>query len=320
LNTKNVKVQAQQNKRPAPVNQQGYRGRFAPSPSGLLHFGSLIAALASFLDAKAHIDDNGNGGKWLVRLEDIDPPREQAGASADILTTLDAFGLHWDGQVLYQSQQSERYKHILNDLQQQKLSYYCHCTRAEIKALGGIYQGHCRSLNQAEQNAATRLINQHGIHQFTDIFQGQVLCDRGLAAEDFIIHRKDGLFAYQLAVVHDDIYQNITHVIRGCDLLEPTARQLTLYTTLNKQLPKYGHVPLATTKQGYKLSKQNKAPAIDNSNPQPALIAALAFLGQMPPAELLHTGVDDIITWAIKHWSRNKVPKKQKINYELKLF
>jgi len=320
LNTKTVKVQTQQNKRPAPVSQQGYRGRFAPSPSGLLHFGSLIAALASFLDAKAHIDDNGNGGKWLVRLEDIDPPREQIGASADILTTLDAFGLHWDEQVLYQSQQSERYKHILNDLQQQKLSYYCHCTRAEIKALGGLYQGHCRSLSQAPHNAATRLINQHGIHQFTDIFQGQVLCDRDLAKEDFIIHRKDGLFAYQLAVVHDDIYQNITHVIRGCDLLEPTARQLTLYATLNKQAPKYGHVPLATTKQGYKLSKQNKAPAIDHNNPQPALTAALAFLGQTPPTELLHIDVNGILTWAIKHWSRNKIPKKQKINYELKFF
>ncbi len=320
MNTKNFKVQAQQNKRPDSISKQEYRGRFAPSPSGLLHFGSLIAALASFLDAKAHTDANGNCGRWLVRLEDIDPPREQVGASADILATLDALGLHWDEQVLYQSQQSERYKQALNDLQQQNLSYYCHCTRAEIKAIGGIYQGHCRALNQAKQNGATRLINQYGIHHFNDIFQGQVLCDKALAEEDFIIHRKDGLFAYQLAVVHDDIYQNISHVIRGCDLLEPTARQLSLYATLNKQAPKYGHVPLAITKQGYKLSKQNKAPAIDTNNPQPALIAALNFLGQTPPAELINTGVDEIITWAIKHWSRNKVPKKQEINYELKFF
>jgi glutamyl-Q tRNA(Asp) synthetase len=320
LNTQPFQVKVQRNKRPYSSNKQSYRGRFAPSPSGLLHFGSLIAALASFLDAKAHIDASGNRGKWLVRLEDIDPPREQLGACAGILATLEAFGLHWDEQVLYQSQQSERYKHLLNELQQKNLSYYCHCTRAKIKALGGIYQGHCRSLNQTPQNAATRVINQQGIHRFTDIFQGQVFCDKNLAEEDFIIHRKDGLFAYQLAVVHDDIYQNITHVIRGCDLLEPTARQLTLFATLNQQAPKYGHVPLAITKEGYKLSKQNKAPAIDDNKPQPALIAALKFLGQVPPAELIHASVDDIITWAIEHWSRHKVPNKQEINYELKFF
>ncbi|MCW8865432.1 MAG: tRNA glutamyl-Q(34) synthetase GluQRS [Colwellia sp.] len=288
-----------------------YRGRFAPSPSGLLHFGSLIAALASFLDAKAHTDAHNNQGKWLVRIEDIDPPREQAGASSAILSTLDAFGLHWDEQVLYQSQQSALYYDLLQSINQQDLSYYCQCTRAEIKAIGGIYQGHCRTLNHPQQNSATRLINHYGIHQFTDIFQNQsqVSCDKNLAKEDFIIHRKDGLFAYQLAVVHDDIYQGITHVIRGCDLLEPTARQLTLFATLNTQAPKYGHIPLATTNEGYKLSKQNKAPAIDNENPQPALIAALSFLGQNPAPDLAHEKVTDIIDWAIKHWSRENVPK-----------
>lgn len=316
MNTTNSQVQTQQNKRPDPFSKQGYRGRFAPSPSGLLHYGSLIAALASFLDAKATIDAYGNCGKWLVRLEDIDPPREQTGASADILATLDAFGLHWDEQVLYQSQQSERYKHMLHDLQQQNLSYSCHCTRAEIKAIGGIYQGYCRSLNKAPKNSATRLINKQGIHQFEDIFQRHIICDKSLAEEDFIIHRKDGLFAYQLAVVHDDLYQNITHVIRGCDLLEPTVRQLTLFATLNKQAPQYGHVPLAITKQGYKLSKQNKASAIDNKKPQPALIAALEFLGQSPDPALIHEKVDDIINWAIKHWSREKVANVKEINIE----
>jgi len=286
----------------------GYRGRFAPSPSGLLHFGSLIAALASFLDAKAHRDFNGNQGKWLVRIEDIDPPREQAGASTAILSTLDAFGLHWDEEVLYQSQQSERYQHLLHQLQQQQLSYFCQCTRADIKRLGGIYQGHCRSLAQPEQDSAIRLVNQHGIHQFSDIFQGQVESNKALAQEDFTIHRKDGLFAYQLAVVHDDIEQNISHVIRGCDLLEPTARQLTFFKTLSFPAPIYGHIPLAITAQGYKLSKQNKAPAIDNSNPQPALIAALDFLGQCPEPTLSNEKVADIITWAINHWSRDNVP------------
>jgi len=295
-------------------SQDCYRGRFAPSPSGFLHFGSLIAALASFLDAKATTDSNGNQGSWLVRIEDIDPPREQTGASSAILSTLEAFGLYWDESVLYQSQQSELYKHMLYELRQQKLSYYCQCTRKEIRSIGGIYQGNCRSLNKPMDKSATRLINQYGQYQFDDIFQGKVNCNKTLAEEDFIIHRKDNLFAYQLAVVHDDIYQNITHVIRGCDLLEPTARQLTLFTTLNCQAPQFGHVPLAITNQGYKLSKQNKAPAIDDNNPQPALFSALEFLGQNPESYLVHENVSDVINWAIKHWDRNKVPKVTEID------
>jgi len=297
-----------------------YRGRFAPSPSGLLHFGSLIAALASFLDAKSFVMPNGRSGEWLVRIEDIDLPREQMGAKAAILRTLEAFGLYWDEPVLYQSQQSEIYQDTLSDLQQKNLSYNCQCTRAEIKMLGGIYQGHCRTLKHAKHNSAIRLINQHGIYQFDDLFQkqdqGKVECEQALAKEDFIIHRKDGLFAYQLAVVVDDIYQNINHVIRGCDLLEPTARQLSLFATLNCSTPKYGHVPLAVTTKGYKLSKQNKAPAINNNNPQPALVAALKFLGQAPDPNLINENVDDIINWAINHWSRDKIAKVKEIRIE----
>ena len=307
-------------KRPPLASINAYRGRFAPSPSGLLHFGSLVAALASFLDAKSFITPSGHSGQWLVRIEDIDPPREQAGASSAILATLDAFGLHWDEPVLYQSQQSEVYLDTLNDLQQQKLSYYCQCSRAEIKALGGIYQGHCRTLHHSKNNSAIRLLNQYGLYQFDDLFQkkeqGKVECDKALAEEDFIIHRKDGLFAYQLAVVVDDIYQNISHVIRGCDLLEPTARQLSLFSTLNSPIPEYGHIPLAITTHGYKLSKQNKAPTINNNNPQPALIAALAFLGQKPDPSLVNEKVDDIIYWAINHWSRDKVPNVKEISIE----
>lgn len=302
--------------RPPILSNLAYRGRFAPSPSGLLHFGSLIAALASFLDAKSFVSAQAQSGKWLVRIEDIDPPREQPGASSAILATLEAFGLHWDESVLYQSQQSELYQDTLSDLHKNNLSYYCQCTRAEIKALGGIYQGNCKALNHNKSNSATRLINQFGHYQFNDIFQGSISCDQTLAKEDFIIHRKDGLFAYQLAVVVDDVYQNINHVIRGCDLLEPTARQLTLFATLNNTTPIYGHVPLAITTNGYKLSKQNKAPAIDNNNPQPALIAALKFLGQNPDPKLVNEKVDDIIRWAIKHWSRNKVAPVTEISIE----
>lgn len=302
--------------RPHLPSANAYRGRFAPSPSGLLHFGSLIAALASFLDAKSFISTCGNAGKWLVRIEDIDPPREQEGASAAILSTLEAFGLHWDENVLYQSQQSEIYQDTLSDLQHKNLSYNCQCTRAEIKSLGGIYQGHCRDYSHPIKNSAIRLINQYGLYQFDDIFQGKITCHQALAKEDFIIHRKDNLFAYQLAVVVDDIYQNINHVIRGCDLLEPTARQLTLFATLNSASPIYGHVPLAISADGYKLSKQNKAPAINNNAPQPALVAALNFLGQAPDPQLINEKVEDIISWATKHWSREKVAKVKEISIE----
>jgi glutamyl-Q tRNA(Asp) synthetase len=229
--------------------------------------------------------------------------------------------LHWDETELYQSSQSQYYRDILSNLAQQELSYFCQCTRAQIKVIGGIYQGHCRRVNHPPQNSAVRLVNQYGLHQFDDIFQGRVLCDQALANEDFIIHRKDGLFAYQLAVVADDIAQGITHIVRGCDLLEPTARQLTLFQTLNDSFlkcntPLFGHIPLAVTSDGYKLSKQNKAPAIDNSRPQPALIAALQFLGQSPVPELASANVEEIIQWAINNWRRSLVPKTVEINID----
>jgi glutamyl-Q tRNA(Asp) synthetase len=284
-----------------------YRGRFAPSPSGFLHIGSLIAALASYLDAKH------NNGQWLVRIEDIDPPREKAGSSAEILQTLEVYGLHWDEDVLYQSQQSAVYREVLADLSQQKTSYYCRCTRAKIKALGGIYQGHCRDLKQPVNNSAIRVINTFKTSQYNDLIQGHVTCNSELAQEDFIVLRKDGLFAYQLAVVVDDIYQNITHVIRGCDLLEPTARQLSFYQILQYKAPQFGHFPLAVTHPGFKLSKQNNAPEINKENPIPSLFAALTFLGQQPPNELLCANVTELLSWAIAHWAIAQVPKSQEI-------
>jgi glutamyl-Q tRNA(Asp) synthetase len=284
-----------------------YRGRFAPSPSGFLHFGSLIAALASYLHAKSQ------QGLWLIRIEDIDPPREKLGASSAILATLEAYGLHWDESVLYQSQQTELYQDVLNQLAKQKLTYNCQCTRAQIKAQGGVYQGQCRNKNLSQQNNATRLHNQQAIFHFNDVIQGNYDCQQELAQEDFILVRKDGLFAYQLAVVVDDIYQNINHVIRGCDLLEPTARQLSFYKQLGYQAPRFGHIPLAVTELDLKLSKQNKAAAIDDNNPAPALIAALNFLGQNAPHELYGYSAEQIIEWAIKHWSTESIPKKQQI-------
>lgn len=284
-----------------------YRGRFAPSPSGLLHFGSLVAALASFLDAKA------NKGQWLIRIEDIDPPREMPGADKKILSTLEAYGLHWDEDVLYQSSQSEYYQQLLNALLANNSAYFCQCTRAQIKNRGGVYDGHCANLGLEAKNSAIRVINTVGTCKYHDRIQGSVLCDQTLANEDFIVLRKDGLFAYQLAVVADDIYQGITHVVRGCDLLEPTARQLSFYQLLKVPAPIHAHIPLATTEQGYKLSKQNKAPAIDVLNPQPSLLAALTFLGQKPPEALIDLPVNEIINWAIKHWQIAQVPKVSEI-------
>jgi glutamyl-Q tRNA(Asp) synthetase len=298
-----------------PLNQRpltSYRGRFAPSPSGLLHFGSLVTALASYLDAKH------NNGTWLVRIEDIDPPREQQGAAAHILKTLEAYGMFWDEEVLYQSQQSALYNDVLYHLAAQKLSYRCNCTRAQIKALGGVYQAHCKDLSIADKHSSIRLTNSVATHQYTDIIQGKVNCNKTMADEDFIIRRKDGLFAYQLAVVIDDIHQGISHIIRGCDLLEPTARQLSFFKVIKAQCPQYGHVPLVVTQAGYKLSKQNKAPVINIKKPQNSIIQALGFLGQNPPQELVSYSVEEIMHWAITHWSIDKIAKKTEIMINLK--
>jgi glutamyl-Q tRNA(Asp) synthetase len=291
------------------TNQQRprYRGRFAPSPSGALHFGSLVAALASFLDAKHH------QGLWLVRIEDIDPPRAQAGADLDILNTLEQFGLHWDEPVLYQSQQTDYYQSYLQQLAHQGLSYFCQCSRADIKAIGGIYQGHCRTLRLGASNHAIRLCNRSKLSSFNDLLLGHYQGDKTLASEDFILKRKDGLFAYQLAVVLDDMAQQINHVIRGADLLEPTLRQLSFFNILQQQAPAYGHVPLVINGQGYKLSKQNRAPALNKARPQPELIAALTLLGQQPPAQLHYASVAEIIHWASINWSRTNVPKRSSL-------
>lgn len=289
------------------ITSRPYRGRFAPSPSGPLHFGSLITALASYIHAKQH------KGTWLVRVEDIDPPREQVGSADDILKTLEAYGLHWDETVRYQSEQTDQYFATLADLAQQGLTYQCQCTRAQIKAHGGIYTGTCRELALTQNATATRLINQFGVDSYQDLIQGYVQCDTALAKEDFTLVRKDGLFAYQLAVVLDDVDQQISHIIRGCDLLEPTARQLTFYKTLNQPAPLFGHIPLAVTDQGYKLSKQNKAPAIDKANPQPAIIAALKFLGQNVDENLVKADSQTIISWSVAEFDFEKVPKSREI-------
>ncbi|MEO2280428.1 tRNA glutamyl-Q(34) synthetase GluQRS [Pseudoalteromonas pernae] len=273
-----------------------YIGRFAPSPSGPLHFGSLVAALGSYLDAHAH------QGQWLVRIEDIDTPRVREGADSDILRTLEAYGLHWHGDIMWQSQRLERYQEVTSELSKQGLIYHCQCTRKQIKALGGVYNGHCRDLGLQGQDLALRLRQQHPVFSYQDRLQGHIDIDPIEAQEDYIIKRRDGLFAYQLVVVIDDIDQGITDIVRGADLLIPTARQIGLFEQLAHRAPRYLHLPLAVASPGFKLSKQNYAPAIDRTNPQPALLDALRFLGFQPDKELSQATVEEIITWGIQHY------------------
>lgn len=290
-----------------------YIGRFAPSPSGPLHFGSLVAALGSYLQAKSL------QGKWLVRIEDIDPPREIAGASADILTTLQAYGLQWDDEVVYQSQQSLRYEQVLASFSKQNLSYGCCCTRKLVKLQGGLYRGNCRDKNLDEKNNAVRINLSKlstSITHFQDQLQGNIHLDKQQAGEDFIIKRKDGLYAYNLAVVIDDIEQGITEVVRGADLLSTTGKQISLYQLLDKQSPTYIHLPLAVTKPGLKLSKQNHALAIDKTNPIPTLLKALDFLGHAVPKQIDKSRCDSILNWAINNWCLSKLPKHTEIQID----
>lgn len=292
------------------ISTTPYIGRFAPSPSGDLHFGSLIAALGSYLQAKSH------NGKWLVRIEDIDPPREVSGSAQRILTALDCYGLHWDGEVVYQSQRSERYNDILNWLEQHKKSYYCHCSRSRIQTLGGYYDNHCRHLNLPAKHAATRLFQTQPVYSFHDQRHGLLTVDSQLAEEDFIIHRKDGLFAYNLAVVIDDHDQGVTEIVRGADLIEPTVRQISLYQHLGWQAPTYLHLPLIINPDGNKLSKQNHAPALSLSHPLITLAKALHYLGQTLPETWQDATIEALLRWAVEHWDIQQIPKQPITNNE----
>ena len=288
-----------------------YIGRFAPSPSGELHFGSLIAALGSYLQARA------NQGIWRVRIEDIDPPREVPGAADTILRQLDHYGLHWDGDVLWQSQRHEAYREALTWLGEQGLSYYCTCTRARIHVVGGIYDGHCRDLGLGAENAALRLRQTRPVLQFSDRLRGTLIANEPLAREDFIIHRRDGLFAYNLAVVVDDHFQGITEIVRGADLIEPTVRQISLYQHFGWQAPDYLHLPLALNADGNKLSKQNHAPALPEGDPRPEIVRALRFLNQAIPEEWQALSIDDLLAQAVANWQPAKIEHSQMAPAEL---
>lgn len=290
-----------------PTPTANYIGRFAPSPSGPLHFGSLIAAVGSYLQAKSQ------HGQWLLRIEDIDTPRVQAGADSAIMRTLEAYGLYWDGPVVYQSQRLARYQHVFSELQQRGILYGCQCSRRDISSAGGIYPGTCANLQLAKPPLAWRLKAAGVSEHFKDLVFGSQQIDRALAREDYTVKRRDGLFSYQLVVVIDDLDQHVSEVIRGADLLSMTPRQQHLFDFLEQQAPRYGHLPLAVTAPGQKLSKQNHASSLANWPLSHSLSAALTLLGHAPPAALTQAPVPELLHWALQHWQLSKVPVSTEI-------
>lgn len=287
-----------------------YRGRFAPSPTGPLHFGSLVAAVGSYLDARA------NQGEWLVRIENIDAPREAPGASRDILTLLEKLGMHWDGEVVYQHERHALYREALAMLEKQKLIYACTCSRKEIADSstigieGPVYPGTCRNApnhphrpHQQSRQSAIRIRTNNQPVAFTDPVQGYIEQRISTDIGDFVLYRADGIFAYQLAVVVDDAEQAITHVVRGADLLNSTPRQIYLQQLLGYATPAYLHLPVVTNAKDEKLSKQTFAAPVTQFNVLFQLVSALRFLGQEPPAELLDSSLETFWQWAIVHWN-----------------
>jgi len=296
-----------------------YRGRFAPSPTGPLHFGSLVAAVGSYLQARTH------GGQWFVRIEDLDPPREVPGAADDILRTLEAFGFEWDGEVMYQSRRQAAYEAALEKLRRAGALYACGCTRREIADSsvhgieGPVYPGTCRAgLAPGKSARAWRVRVDGAVIEFDDLLQGKQHCPLATDIGDFVVKRPNGLFAYQLAVVVDDAEQGITEVVRGADLLHSTARQIHLQYLLGLPTPRYLHLPVVLNEQGEKLSKQTFATPIDSANPLPVLRQTLKLLGQTPPGREI-VGLEDFWRRAIQNWSLAVISPHPNMGLEAKI-
>ena len=292
-----------------------YVGRFAPSPTGQLHFGSLITAVASYCEAKV------NQGQWLVRMEDLDKPREIQGASDKILQQLEGFGFEWHGAVVYQSQRSKFYTEALNQLNTKQLIYPCTCTRKEISDVstslgidGVIYPNICLNypIKPGAAIAYRIKINRSDIY-FNDAIQNGVHQKIDEDVGDFIIKRADGVFAYQLAVIVDDALQGVTHIVRGADLLDSTPRQIYLQQQLKFATLQYAHVPIVTNNQNEKLSKQTLAKPIEINMASQLIYDALCFLGQQPPPALKNAFLSEVWQWTLQHWDILAVPKTRQI-------
>lgn len=282
-----------------------YVGRFAPSPTGPLHFGSLVAAVASYLQARV------NGGRWLLRIEDIDPPREQAGAAAEIVRSLERYGFEWDGDVIYQSTSSEAHEAALAVLIERNLAYRCQCSRRDLAdaprgALGVIYPGTCRNGCDAGE-AAIRVRTNDSEIAFDDILQGRIAQHLESESGDFVIRRRDGLIAYHLAVVVDDEIQGITEIVRGIDLIDSTPRQIWLQQLLEFRTPTYVHIPVITHADGDKLSKLTGAPGVSEDDVEQTLVEALIALQQQPPPELAQVTLGEIWSWATENWQLGNI-------------
>lgn len=269
-----------------------YRGRFAPSPTGDLHAGSLLAAFGSWLLAR-HA-----GGEWFVRIEDLDPPREVPGAARRQLDALAAFGLRHDGEVLQQSGRGGHYQAALDGLLAAGRAFECHCSRSDLAAAGGVHR-QCVASARRPDPAIRLRVPDGAVVAFDDAFHGRVEQDVAAVAGDFVLRRADGPWAYQLAVVVDDAAQGITDVVRGADLLDSTPRQVLLQRALGIDTPRYGHLPLVVDAGGRKLSKSSAAHPVDPADPLPALRAAWEMLGQAPGALDAASGVDAALSSAL---------------------
>ncbi len=287
-----------------------YIGRFAPTPSGPLHFGSLVTAVGSYLDARAR------QGQWLLRIEDVDRPRVVPGAADDILRTLECFGLHWDGPVLFQSQQQEAYEEALHRLREQGRLYACGCSRRQLNALdlrrgplGLIYPGLCRDRALGFSGHSLRLrIDAPARIRFEDRHCGSRELDLAEEVGDVVLKRVDGIYAYHLAVVVDDAFQGVSDIVRGADLLDVSFLHRHLAHLLRLPLPRYLHLPLVYAPGGRKLSKQTGAQPLDTDRPAEQLWQALEFLGQQPPGKEDGMAVRELLEWAVAHWQPQRLP------------
>ena len=275
-------------------------GRFAPSPTGDLHFGSLVSAVGSYLEAKSI------NGLWLLRIEDIDPPREVTGSAGRIINDLHRLGLNPDGPVLYQSSRTAAYEYAVDKLLEKGLAYPCACSRKDLLE-SGRYAGTCRNgMPPGKIARSIRFCIDTDVSTFNDRLQGVVSESSAGSAGDFVIRRADGLFAYQLAVVVDDHFQGVTQIVRGADLLDSTTRQICLQKALGYVTPDYMHLPVVISADGKKLSKRAQTDPVHHQEPATAVERALQFLGQNPPSGM---PLNDLWKWALDHWSSDRIPR-----------
>ncbi len=291
-----------------PASKPRYRGRFAPSPTGPLHFGSLVAAVGSYLQARSA------SGDWLVRMEDLDTPRNAPGAADGILNDLERFGLHWDEAVLYQSDRLDIYADALDRLRREELVYDCGCSRRDLE--DGIYPGTCRKgVPAGRESRSVRVLTHGHTVSLEDQVQGNLAQNLESTFGDFVVLRADRIFAYHLAVTVDDALQSMSEIVRGADLLDSTPRQIHLQRCLGLPTPAYAHLPVAVNAEGHKLSKQTFARPVSDRDPGKVLFEVLEFLGQRPAPDLRGASKNDVLAWGVQHWRLNAVPRSDRIQY-----